>query len=157
LQDRYFPRRLNRKLGIEALLQTVPLIAEPLPDGLETFGNFAEFRRGFSPVGSKARKLGLNKAAPPTVTSPPEAKPAPTAGAIRDCCAGQKQQHFRQREGKPGLPTILDLREVLDEDGQGRPRQSSSRIVSMCASAANQRAENHASIVKIKILPGPLT
>jgi hypothetical protein len=77
LQDRYFPQRLNRKLGIQVLLQSVALIAEPLPDGLETFGNFAEFRRGFSAVRSKARKLGLNKAALPTVTSPREPKPAP--------------------------------------------------------------------------------
>jgi hypothetical protein len=77
LQDRYFPQRLNRKLGIQVLLQSVALIAEPLPDGLKTFGNFAEFRRGFSAVRSKARKLGLNKAALPTVTSPREPKPAP--------------------------------------------------------------------------------
>jgi site-specific recombinase XerD len=35
---------------------------------------------------------------------------------------------------------------------------SSSSIVSMCASAANQRTGNHASIVNTKItLPGPLT
>jgi hypothetical protein len=39
--------------------------------------------------------------------------------AICDRCAGQKQQHFRQREGNPpGLPTILDLRELIEENGQ---------------------------------------
>jgi thymidine kinase len=39
--------------------------------------------------------------------------------AICDCCARQKQQHFRQREGNPpGLPTILDLREMPEENGQ---------------------------------------
>jgi hypothetical protein len=39
--------------------------------------------------------------------------------AICDCCAGQKQQQFRQREGNPpGLPTIRDLREMLEENGQ---------------------------------------
>jgi hypothetical protein len=39
--------------------------------------------------------------------------------AIGDCCAGQKQQHFRQREGHPpGLPTILDLREMPGQNGQ---------------------------------------
>jgi hypothetical protein len=39
--------------------------------------------------------------------------------AICDCCTGQKQHHFRQREGNPSrLPTILDLREMLERNGQ---------------------------------------
>jgi hypothetical protein len=43
LQDRHHPLRLNRRLGISALLQTVTLIGEPLPPGLETFTHFADF------------------------------------------------------------------------------------------------------------------
>jgi hypothetical protein len=39
--------------------------------------------------------------------------------AIRNCCASQKQQHSRQREGNPpGLPIIPDLREMIEENGQ---------------------------------------
>jgi hypothetical protein len=39
--------------------------------------------------------------------------------AICDRAAGQEQQHFRQREGyPPGLPTILDLLEMLEQNGQ---------------------------------------
>ena len=44
LHDRHHSFRLNRRLGISALLQTVPpLIGEPLPHGLETFTHFADF------------------------------------------------------------------------------------------------------------------
>jgi hypothetical protein len=38
--------------------------------------------------------------------------------AICDRWSGQKQQHFRQREGNPpGLPTIPDLRKLLEGNG----------------------------------------
>jgi hypothetical protein len=48
-----FPQRLNRKLGIQALLQTVPLIAEPLPDGLETLGNLRNSGEVSAPYGAR--------------------------------------------------------------------------------------------------------
>jgi hypothetical protein len=43
LHDRHHPFRVNRRLGISALLQTVALIGEPLPPSLETFTHFADF------------------------------------------------------------------------------------------------------------------
>jgi hypothetical protein len=43
LEDRHFPYSLNRRLGIRALLQTVTLVGQPLPDGLGTFNKFGDF------------------------------------------------------------------------------------------------------------------
>jgi hypothetical protein len=43
LQDRMLPFSLNRRLGINALLQTVTLMGQPLPEDLTTFKRFTEF------------------------------------------------------------------------------------------------------------------
>ena len=40
LLDRHHPFTLNRRLGIPALLQAVPLIGIDLPAGIETFTDF---------------------------------------------------------------------------------------------------------------------
>jgi hypothetical protein len=43
LADRHYPFSLNRRLGIQALLQTVTLIGRPLPNDLGTYQKFTEF------------------------------------------------------------------------------------------------------------------
>jgi len=73
--------------------------------------------------------------------------------AICDRGASQKQQHFRQRiRNPPGLPAILDLREMLKENSHARPRHLLDKYCSHLRAPVPESARpgKHVYTVKTK-------